>query len=259
MNQTEILDGLRSYWKDRSPSYSAQNVAEMNNWKRRAWTDLILQHAPAGERLRILDVGTGPGFFAMALALAGHDVTGLDVTEQMLDHARENARAYAAVVNFVLHRGEELPFSDDSFDLIVNRNVTWNLEFPLEALREWKRVLRPGGRMVYFDANWYLYLFDEELRARREALRREYRAAHPEFTSSGDLGEKRARDLERIAFDLPLSREIRPQWDREILTGLGLRLVRVIEDIGPLVQTEDDRARELLTAMFMICAEKEVD
>jgi SAM-dependent methyltransferase len=162
-------------------------------------------------------------------------------------------------VNFVLHRGEELPFSDDSFDLIVNRNVTWNLEFPLEALREWKRVLRPGGRMVYFDANWYLYLFDEELRARREALRREYRAAHPEFTSSGDLGEKRARDLERIAFDLPLSREIRPQWDREILTGLGLRLVRVIEDIGPLVQTEDDRARELLTAMFMICAEKEVD
>ena len=255
---SKTLKGLQSYWTDRSPSYSAQNIEEMNNWKRKAWTDLILQYAPERQRLRILDVGTGPGFFAMALALAGHDVTAVDVTEQMLAHARENAAAYGADVTFVLHRGEALPFADASFDLIVSRNVTWNLEYPEAALREWKRVLGPGGRMVYFDANWYLYLFDEALKARYSDFRREYRKQEPDYTGGGTLSAARVKDLERIAYDLPLSRERRPEWDRKTIASLGMRLVRVIENIGPLVQDEAERARELLTPLFMICAEKEV-
>jgi ubiquinone/menaquinone biosynthesis C-methylase UbiE len=253
-----VLKGLQSYWTDRSPSYSAQNVAEMNNWKRKAWTDLILQHAPARQRLRILDVGTGPGFFAMALALEGHDVTAIDVTEQMLAHAKENANAYGADVKFVLHRGEALPFADGSFDLIVSRNVTWNLEFPDEALREWKRVLSPGGRMVYFDANWYLYLFDEAMREKREAYRKEYEKRYPGQTGGGDLSAARVRDLETIAYDLPLSKKYRPAWDTETLTGLDMQILRVIDDVGPLVEDEAERARDHLTPVFMVCAEKGV-
>lgn len=64
---SDIIYGLKSYWKDRSTSYSVQNVDEMNNWKRDAWRNLILQYAPKKEILRVLDVGTGPGFFAMNL------------------------------------------------------------------------------------------------------------------------------------------------------------------------------------------------
>ena len=254
----EILKGLTSYWADRSPSYSRQNVEEMNNWKRKAWCDLILQYAPDKDLLRILDVGTGPGFFAMALNLAGHDVTAVDVTEKMLVHARENADAYGAHVNFVLHRGEELPFADGSFDLIVSRNVMWNLEYPETALGEWKRVLTPGGRLVYFDANWYLYLFDEELQKPQKKLREEFIKLHPDFSRSGDLPAGRAQDLERIAYDLPLSREHRPEWDRGVLEGLDMRIVKIIGNVGPLVQEEWEQAREALTPMFMICAEKEV-
>ena len=163
VEESDVLEGLTSYWTERSESYSAQNVEEMNNWKRDAWRDLILRYAPRKKKLRILDVGTGPGFFAMTLALAGHEVVAIDVTEQMLEHARENARVYGANVKFLLQRGENLPCPDESFDLIVSRNVIWNLEFPECAFREWERVLAPGGRMVYFDANWYLYLFDEEM------------------------------------------------------------------------------------------------
>ena len=85
--ESEIVEGLKSYWKDRSPSYSAQNVEEMNNWKRKAWCNLILTYAPKKEVLRVLDVGTGPGFFAMTLALEGHKVTAVDITEHMLEHA----------------------------------------------------------------------------------------------------------------------------------------------------------------------------
>ncbi|MCQ2452736.1 MAG: class I SAM-dependent methyltransferase, partial [Oscillospiraceae bacterium] len=158
--ETDFLSGLQSYWTERAHSYSRQNIAEMNDWRREAWRSLILKYAPEKDRLRILDIGTGPGFFAINLALAGHEVTAVDVTEHMLWHATENAKAYGAEVTFLLNRGEQLPFADASFDLIVNRNVTWNLEYPEQAFAEWARVLVPGGRMVYFDANWYLYLFD---------------------------------------------------------------------------------------------------
>ena len=89
MQQLTLLDGIQDYWAVRSDSYSRQNLQEMNNWKRRAWREKILAAAPAGDRLSVLDVGTGPGFFAINLALAGHQVTGLDVTEEMLHHARQ--------------------------------------------------------------------------------------------------------------------------------------------------------------------------
>ena len=143
--QTTILEDLTSYWTDRAHSYSAQNLAEMNDWRRQAWRKLILKHAPEKECLRILDVGTGPGFFAINLALAGHEVTAVDVTEHMIWHARQNAESYGANVTFLVQRGEFLPFEDGSFDLIVSRNVIWNLEYPEEALAEWARVLAPGG------------------------------------------------------------------------------------------------------------------
>ena len=146
----------------------------------------------------------------------------------------------------------------ESFDLIVSRNVTWNLEFPDEALREWKRVLSPGGRMVYFDANWYLYLFDEAMREKREVYRKEYEKRYPGQTGGGDLSAARVRDLETIAYDLPLSKKYRPAWDTETLTGLDMQILRVIDDVGPLVEDEAERARDHLTPVFMVCAEKGV-
>ena len=98
--QITVLEDLTDYWTDRAHSYSAQNLAEMNDWRRDAWRELILEHAPKKECLRILDVGTGPGFFAINLALAGHKVTAIDVTEHMIWHAKRNAKSYGAEVDF---------------------------------------------------------------------------------------------------------------------------------------------------------------
>ena len=190
-NQDTILDALTSYWTDRSKSYSVQNIAEMNYWRREAWRKLILSHAPQKEVLRVLDIGAGPGFFAINLALAGHEVTAVDVTEEMLQYAKSNAESYGARVDFVLHRGEFLPFKDGSFDLIVSRNVIWNLEYTEQALEEWERVLAPGGRMIYFDANWYLYLYDEELRARKKAAEAAFRAKYPVHNYEGNMSKAR--------------------------------------------------------------------
>ncbi len=255
-NQDTTLAALTSYWKDRAKSYSAQNIAEMNDWRREAWRKLILSYAPEKEVLRVLDIGTGPGFFAINLALAGHEVTAVDVTEEMLQYAKSNAKSYGAKVDFVLHRGESLPFTEESFDLIVNRNVIWNLEYPKQALTEWKRVLAPSGRMVYFDANWYLYLYDEALCARKKEAEKEFRARHPIHNFAGDLPRTRMLELEQTAYALPLSKEKRPEWDKKVLEELGLKLVEVLEDAGFGVQDPLDRERDSQNPLFMICAEK---
>ncbi|MBR2529288.1 MAG: class I SAM-dependent methyltransferase [Blautia sp.] len=253
---TQILKGLTSYWKDRTHSYSMQNLEEMNDWRRQAWRDLILSHAPHKDRLRILDVGTGPGFFAMNLSLAGHDVTAVDATEHMLYHAMENAWDYKAKVNFVLARGEFLPFEDGSFDLIVSRNVLWNLEYPEKALSEWVRVLSPGGRLVYFDANWYLYLYDEELKLKREEKREAFKRRHSDMDVTWGLGPYRVRELEQMALALPLSKERRPDWDTRVLKGLGMQDIKVEEEIGRKVQDPVEFERDDPTFVFMVCAEK---
>lgn len=254
--QDTILDALTSYWTDRAESYSVQNIAEMNDWRREAWRKLILSHAPQKKVLRVLDIGTGPGFFAINLALAGHEVTAVDVTEEMLQYAKSNAESYGARVDFALHRGEFLPFKDDSFDLIVSRNVIWNLEYPKQALAEWTRVLAPGGRMVYFDANWYLYLYDEELCAWKKTAEAAFRAKYPVHNYAGNMPKARVRELEQTAYALPLSKEKRPEWDRNVLEKLGLQIVEVIEDIGPGIQDPLDWERDHPIHTFMVCAEK---
>lgn len=251
-----LLNTLTSYWTDRARSYSAQNIAEMNDWRRKAWRELILSHAPQKNRLRILDVGTGPGFFAINLSLAGHEVTAVDITEHMLLHAKTSAESYGAQVNFVLHRGEFLPFADNSFDLVVSRNVVWNLEYPEQALSEWKRVLAPGGRMVYFDANWYLYLYDDQLRAEKEAAHAAFHAKHILHHHAGDLPPQRVAELEQAAYALPLSQARRPAWDCAVLQELGMEVKKILDDIGPGVQDPLDRERDAPIRTFMICAEK---
>lgn len=62
-NQDTILDAITSYWTDRAESYSAQNIAEMNDWRREAWRKLILSHAPQKEVLRVLGYWHRSGIF----------------------------------------------------------------------------------------------------------------------------------------------------------------------------------------------------
>lgn len=117
----DIVKDLIIYWTNRALGYSQTNQEELATQKRTIWQNLILTHAPKKEKLRILDVGTGPGFLAIILALADHNVTAVDVTEAMLVQAQNNATQYGVEVNFVLSDVQCLPFEDNSFDLIVLR------------------------------------------------------------------------------------------------------------------------------------------
>ncbi|HBI91736.1 MAG TPA: SAM-dependent methyltransferase, partial [Terrisporobacter glycolicus] len=95
--------------------------------------------------------GAGPGFFSILMSLAGHEVTAVDVSHKMIENAKQNAKQYDVNINFVQVDGIHLPFEEKTFDFIISRNVLWNLEYPKEALKEWKRLLSDDGHVVYFD------------------------------------------------------------------------------------------------------------
>ena len=160
MPLSTILSENRQYWTGRSAGYSKVNRTELSTDQRKKWKSClkkeITNHFPATpfEELRVLDVGTGPGFFAILLCEMGLSVTAVDLTPAMLEEARRNAGSLAGQIRFLEMNAEELDFSDDSFDVIVSRNLTWNLPHPEKAYAEWSRVLRPGGLLLNFAANW---------------------------------------------------------------------------------------------------------
>lgn len=82
---------VRHYWTLRSHDFGAVRKNELENEMGQKWLREIERLLPEKEHLRILDVGTGTGFFAVLLAQAGHQVEGIDLTPAMLEEARSLA------------------------------------------------------------------------------------------------------------------------------------------------------------------------
>ncbi|UWH09505.1 class I SAM-dependent methyltransferase [Dickeya fangzhongdai] len=247
-----LLNEVKHYWSKRAQGYNDVNVAELTGGKRLLWQNVILHHAPKKPVLTILDVGTGPGFFAVTLAMAGHRVTAVDATPAMLAQAKNNADYYGVDITLATADVHTLPFPDNHFDVLVTRNVTWNLKQPLAAYQEWRRVLAPGGRLINFDANWYAHLFNADardgyLRDRQNARRLKI---NDHYANTDTVA------MENIARALPLSREIRPEWDRHTLLACGFNQVFIDENIAENLWDDEEKINYASTPMFMVVAEK---
>ena len=88
--QQTILSENKSYWTNRAASYSEVNHLELSTRQRQKWSGCLLAEIArqfqdrAPESLRVLEAGTGPGFFAILLGELGYDVTAIDLTPAML-------------------------------------------------------------------------------------------------------------------------------------------------------------------------------
>jgi SAM-dependent methyltransferase len=59
------------------------------------------------------------------------------------------------IIDFQIQDAESLSFADNTFDVVVARNLFWPLVHPGRALDEWRRVMKPGGRLIVSDGLWY--------------------------------------------------------------------------------------------------------
>lgn len=244
---------IKAYWEGEARVYNQGIQDELNGPQRLAWKKMILEYAPGDGALKILDAGCGPGFFPIILSEEGHEVTGIDLTENMIACAGENLSAQGLTASLMTMDCQDLSFEDNIFDMVICRNITWTLDNPGKAYQEWKRVLKPGGRLLVFDACWYRYLYDGELgkkyRENEKLVWEKYgRPIHQH------VNPEKGDELGSNAF---MSDKVRPQWDLDYLISLGFTKVFAEPNIMDKV-IWDERGKDLnrLTPVFMVGAEK---
>ncbi|ABR48173.1 Methyltransferase type 11 [Alkaliphilus metalliredigens QYMF] len=248
------LREIEDYWNQRARGFSLSVVEELEDDKKDQWLQLFKKYGMTERKLKVLDVGTGSGFFAVLLAQEGHDVTGIDYTPNMLKHAEETARKFNVKLDLRQMDAQNLEFEDESFDLIVTRNLMWNLEFPEKAYREWIRVLKKGGKIINFDGNYYLHLHDDVYKEGYEKI--EYVPDRQGHTKN-NIDNVDFSIMREIARELPMSSIRRPQWDVNTLVAMGVNSVSVDLSQGRKFAAMDQENNEIyLTSAFMICAEK---
>ncbi len=255
---SNLKNEIHDYWTNRARGYSEYNQQEMADARRTMWRDKLLSllgnQFPEKEpkEIKILDAGTGPGFFAILLAEAGYQVTAVDYTEEMLKEAQSNAGGLAECIVWKTGDAQALDVESNSFDAVVTRNVTWNLPRPDLAYKEWLRVLKPEGVLYNFDADWYGHLYNEEKRSSYEKDRRQTEEQNVEDYYSGTDIEK----MEEIARQIPLSRLERPKWDIETMQKAGFLDVSCDEEVWKEVWTEEEIINNSTSPIFLLTGRK---
>jgi ubiquinone/menaquinone biosynthesis C-methylase UbiE len=249
MTETYIEE-FRRLWTDRASSYSDSVVSQLDGGSYTKWLDEVLRDIPEGRKLKVLDVGCGPGFFSVILGRLGHKVTGIDYNEEMCSVAARNCRTYGVDADFMRMDAHHLEFDDDSFDLVVSRDVLWNLDDPARVYNEMYRVVRPGGKITVFDGNFYLYAHDrayEEMDVEK----------HIDIYHKGEEGcRERLLRIADMATKLPASKNRRPQWDAFHLMSLGCSRVTMTADPENLIEFIEDGKKVHLPFTFSVSAFK---
>ncbi len=132
------------YWNDNAGLKWAEQQAALDAFLAPV-TSLLMDAAAIAPGERVLDIGCGTGETTLIATDAGADVTGVDVSEPMLELARSRSNGSAQLV---LADASEYR-ADEGFDLIMSRFGVMFFEDPVAAFTNIKANLKPGGRMVF--------------------------------------------------------------------------------------------------------------
>lgn len=242
-NFDDRKERITEYWAKRSESFMEQRRRELKSPLADRWLREIGRKLPDRKNLKILDVGCGSGFFSILLAKLGHEVTGTDLTPEMIVNSKQLAREENVSCRFLVMDAEKLEFEDNSFDVVISRNLTWTLPHVKEAYEEWGRVLKKGGILLNFDANYGASNFADTS---------ELPGNHAHHT----LGDEMMQECEEIKRQLPISSLVRPAWDVETLGQMGFEELFIDLGISRRIYLEKDEFYNP-TPIFMICGKKE--
>ena len=147
-----------------------------------AW---LFEGLRCGPQDMLLDVAAGTGHATRALASRVLVAVALDVTEEMMQAGKAGAQQ-AGLSNVIFQRGDalDLPFLDQSFDVVISRFATHHIERPDIQLAEMARCLRPGGRLALADV---LADEDPEIARRQNDLERVRDSSHARTLSAAEI------------------------------------------------------------------------
>ena len=223
----DIKARTRSFWTKRAGGFAETRHDEAHSYKAELWVKELTERLPQGRYLRILDTGCGAGFFELLLAPLGHEVTGIDLTPEMIEKGRVLLAQHGASNAELLVMDAEKPdFPDGFFDAVISRNLTWNLPHPAEAYREWHRVLKKGGVLLNYDA---------------EYAKGFHRYDQSENCAHSDIDEALIEECHDLYHMLSVSALDRPEWDVEVLKDIGFTEVSADREAGDRLYGIRDR------------------
>jgi ubiquinone/menaquinone biosynthesis C-methylase UbiE len=169
-------------------------------------------------RLRVLDVGCGPGHVARSLAHSGYDVTGVDRSRRLLGIARKLAAREQSTVKFHLAVGERLPFADGSFDCCYATGVLYWVEHMVATLQEMVRVTHPAGVVAALDPHASMSISRARIHARENRM-----------------NSRDTRKLVTWATVAQYNRRFEESHLRELLTNAGLQSLTLEQRLSGMV------------------------
>ena len=145
-SSSELKGRISRSWDRWSANYDRHHDSrEDDAWKR------FLSEQLGRKQLKILDAGTGTGFLHIPLVELGHKVVGVDLSQGMMSICRRKAQEKGLEIDLRMGDVESLDLEDESFDAVVSRWVLWTLPHPDKALKERRRVVKPGGKILAFE------------------------------------------------------------------------------------------------------------
>jgi ubiquinone/menaquinone biosynthesis C-methylase UbiE len=174
-----VKELVAAHWDRRAAHFDKDFGHDIHTPAERAAWDRILDFIlPSAGALDALDIGCGTGFLSLEVASRGHRVVGIDFAPSMIAEARKKAAERHLAIRFEEANAEQLPFATASFDIAVSRHLLWTLPHPQQAIAEWVRVLRPGGRLIIIESQADVSPSPEPLDKARSS---------PEYAAIGDL------------------------------------------------------------------------
>lgn len=148
-----IFDNEKKLWNKGSTSNLDFSYIDLDVYKSEILKNIILKNAPMKNELKILSIGNLNVLFSKIMSGEGHEVTLISPTFNGINDAKQKLNKSKKEINFRIMDKNALDFEDKTFDLIISSKITWDLQSPDSAFREWRRVLKDDGTLVYFDSS----------------------------------------------------------------------------------------------------------
>jgi SAM-dependent methyltransferase len=149
------ISEIAKYWDEQAATFDdAPDHGLRDPAIRSAWTSLLIPLLPPAPA-RVADLGCGTGTLAVLVGGAGYRVSGIDLAPGMVKRARAKALEARVDADFEVADAMTPPWPKGTFDVVLARHVLWALPDAGLGLDRWLELLKPDGRLVLIEGQWW--------------------------------------------------------------------------------------------------------